>query len=185
MKSVLVLFLLLISGPAQSEIYKLAIPTDTCIELSCIELYWWPVLPKITGWYHDRYNSVLFGANTQAPDGFTFKNAETVIYAKAIFKPRVPELKNIDEFIASDHVRFSTKYPRLVISAAEPITTLDGQSLTSFTFFPENEGNWEQVAYGEEGEYYIVFAISSRTKDGLNNSLSDYEQFINSYQEWP
>ncbi len=60
--------------------------------------------------------------------------------------------------------------------------TSDGSELESFTFFPAGKGNWEQVAYGEEGDYYLVFTVSSRSKDGFEKSWGAYEQFVKNYK---
>ncbi len=161
----------------QAEIYKLALPSN-----AGMKFYWWPILPNVTGWHHDRDHSIHYSANTQAPDGYTFANAETVIYARAIFKPRVPNLNDIASFIENDQVKFKSD-GNIIVSETTAVFTSDNTELKSFTFSPTKTGNWEQVAYGEEEEYYLIFTISSRSKDGFNKSSSFYEQFINNYKK--
>ena len=169
--------LLLFASPTlHAEILKLAIQDQ-----SGIQFYWWPVLPKVDGWHHDREYSIHYGLNAQAPDGFDFGNAETVIYAKAIYKPRVPEIKTLAGFIANDHQVFESRN-NVVIAVADSLKNADGIELLSFTFTPKIEGNWEQVAYGEEGEFYVLFTISSRTQAGFNRSLSAYRAIVNRYR---
>ena len=171
-----VLLALLISFSVQAEIFKLALPED-----SGMKFYWWPVLPKIKGWNHDRNHSLHYKANAQAPEGYTFSNAETVIYARAIFKPKVPNLKDLESFIADDQTQFISLV-NAIVTPASSIKTSDGISLVSFTFFPKEAGNWEQVTYGEEGEFYLIFTISSRSKNGFENARSSYEEFIRKYK---
>ena len=176
----LILLLLLVSTPIQAEIYKAAIPSE-----SGMKFYWWPVLPEIKGWHHDRKFSLRYSSNAQAPDGFTFANAETVIYAKAIFKPRRKNIKSLNELIESDKNDFLNNTKDLKIKEVDPLTTSDGKKLKSFTFTPKVKGNWERVSYGEEGEFYLIFTISSRSKNGYSESLKYYEQFISKYKQKP
>jgi len=175
MRYLLVIFVLA-SLQVQAEIYKLAIPSD-----SGMKFYWWPVLPDVAGWHHDRDHSVHYGANAQAPDGYTFANSETVIYATAVFKPRIPDIGSLKSFIENDQTKFKNAVI-VVVKETNTMLTSDGVELKSYTFFPADKGNWEQVAYGEEGDYYLVFTISSRSKNGFEKSWSAYEQFVKNYK---
>ena len=71
-KIIIALLILFISVPVTAEIEKNAIPGD-----NGFQFYWWPVLPKVEGWHQDEYSSYRYSANTQAPDGETFSNAES------------------------------------------------------------------------------------------------------------
>jgi len=176
----LLIFLLFVCVPAHAEIEKIAVP---CEKKFCF--YWWPKLPTVEGWHHDREHSCMYSANAQAPDGYTFANAETVIYAKALYKPRMPETTSLEMLIKDDKNQFLARDPNIVISEAESLTTGDGQVMKSFTFFPKQHGNWEQVSYGEEGDYYLIFTVSSRTKDGYKKTLEAYKKFVSGYKEKP
>ena len=169
-----------ISTPAHAEIEKIAAPCE-----SGLCFYWWPKLQTVEGWHHDRDHSYYYGINAQAPDGYTFANAETVIYAKALYKPRILETKSLEMLIKDDKEQFLARDPNIEISKVDGISTGDGQILISFTFFPKHQGNWERVSYGEEGDFYLVFSISSRTKDGYTKALQIYSQFISHYKEKP
>jgi hypothetical protein len=176
----LIVLLFVFSVSANAEIEKIAVPCE-----GKLSFYWWPELTAVQGWHQDREHSYMYGANAQAPDGFTFGNAETVIYAKALYKPRIPKTESLEVFIKDDKEQFLSRDPNIVVSEVEPLITGDGQTLKSFTFFPKREGNWEQVSYGEEGEFYLVFTVSSRTKEGLTKVLGAYRQFISQYKEKP
>jgi hypothetical protein len=169
-----------LSAIAHAEIEKLATTCETAI---CF--HWWPKLPAIDGWHQDQDQSFNIGANAQAPNGFTFSNAETVIYAKAIYKPRAPKLTSLQSLIDSDISEFKSEDKTIEVKDSTPISTGDGASLKSFTFFPAKQGNWEQVTYGEENDFYLIFTISSRSKQGFDKSFNDYKKFINDYKISP
>jgi len=178
MSKIIVLILLLATSNGYAEIFKLAVTGE-----AGIQFYWWPVLPNVEGWHHDRGSSIRYGINAQAPDGSAFSNAETVIYAKAIFKPRAPKLKSLSDFIKYDHNQFKAR--GIQILDEKPIYTADKKKLISYSFIPSRSGNWERVSYGEEGDFYLVFTISSRSEDGYTRHMKDYESFIARYKENP
>jgi hypothetical protein len=171
---------LILSTNAVPEIEKLAVTSDGQM---CF--YSWPKLPDINGWHHDRDSSLVYGANAMAPDGLTFSDAETVMYARAEYKPGMPETKSVEMVIANDRKRFLETNPGIAISEVSPLTTADGQKLRSFAFFPKEKGNWERVSYGEEGDFFVIFVLSSRTKAGYDKELHAYEQLIGRYKEKP
>ena len=179
------IFLILIfSGFSVSvfaEIYKVAIPDERCGKMC---FYWWPVLPKVDGWEQDMPNSYHFSANTQAPTGESFSNAESVIYAKALFKPRIPDTKSLSQLITEDQNKFK-EHSSAIINQLESLNTSDGIELKSYQFFPNGKGNYERVSYGEEGEFYLVFTLSSRSKVGYESSMPSYLQFVGQYREKP
>lgn len=178
-KYIFISILSLIASVSKAEIEKTAIPDEKC---GTICFYWWPKLPTISGWHQDKEQSFNYSANTQAPDGYTFINAETVIYAKALYKPRIPETKSLSQLINDDQNSFK-KGSKLVINPEGKILTADKKQISIYSFTPESNGNWEYVGYGEEGDFYLVFTISSRTQEGLNKNLPIFKEYINGYKE--
>jgi len=180
MRHSIILFPLLMMPPtlAYADMEKIATPCKNSI---CF--HWWPKLPNIKGWHQDRDQSLYFSVNAQAPDGKTFADAETVIYANAPYKPRIPETKSLQMLIDDDQKNFRSNYPGIDIQEVDSLVTSDGQVLRSFRYFPEKKGNWEQVSYGEEGDFYLIFTISSRSKKGFDNAFNDYKQFVNGYAQ--
>lgn len=176
----LIIALGFLSAPsiACAEIEKIVV---FCEEEMCF--YWWPKLPHVEGWHQDRKNCFLFKANTLAPDGSTFANAETVMYAKAIYKPRRHEIKSIEMLIEDDKKGFVDDYPGILIEEISPLISADGKKLRTFTFFPTDKGNWESVSYGEEGDYFIIFTFSSRSLSGYNKAITVFEKLIADYKE--
>ena len=178
-RTFLILIMTLLTPPVFAEIYKVAIPDKRCGKVC---FYWWPVLPKIDGWEQDMPNSFHYSANTQAPLGESFSNAESVIYAKALFKPRMPKTKSLPQLISEDHNKFK-KHSNPIITQLKSLSSNDGRVFKSFQFFPKGKGNFERVSYGEEGEFYLVFTLSSRSKEGYESSMSSYRKFIEQYSQ--
>ncbi len=177
----LTLVLACLSCNASAEIYKVAIPDGKC---GTVCFYWWPVLPAIDGWHQDMPNSYHYRANTQAPTGESFSKAESVIYAKALFKPRIPETKSISQLIENDKNDFKQS-SNPIMTQLEPLKAGDGKEFKSYQFFPRDNGNYERVSYAEEGEFFLVFTLSSRSKEGYESTMPIYLKFVEQYREKP
>jgi len=177
--SLLILVVLVLPGwgPSYGEIEKLAIPGP-----NGINFHWWPKLPPVKGWHHDHEYSLHYGANALAPDGKTFADAETVMYAMALYKPRDPATTSVAVLIEQDRKRFLGNTPGVKIVEVEALVTADQKAFRSFTFFPAESGNWERVTYGEEGEFFLVFTLSSRSLAGYKACLPAYEDLIRRYK---
>lgn len=169
---------LVLAMPSHAQMEKIVTNCDTG---TCD--FWWPVLPAVKGWHHDRESSYLYSANAQAPDGKSFKEADAVIYAKAIYKSRVPQFTTLTALIESDLKRFRSAEPDLTITPSESMATADGQQLKTFDFVPGKNGNWERTAYGQEGDFYILFTLSARQQNSFTTALPAYREFINHYLE--
>ena len=163
---------------AHAEIEKVAIPTA-----KGMSFHWWPKLPALKGWRHEREQSLHYGIYALAPEGSTFADAQTVMYAKAVYKPQRPEIQTLEMFIRSDRKASLSRSPDIVVQEHAALSTADGKKLRSFTFFPRKDGNWERVSYGEEGDFYLVFAVSSRSLAGYKAAEKAYMQLIRSYKE--
>jgi hypothetical protein len=127
-------------------------------------------------------HSLHYGANALAPDGFTFADADAVIYARALYKPRTPQAKSLQTLIDDDKAEFRARDSAIRIEESKPISTADGQKLRTFEFVPGQSGNWERVAYGEEGDFYLLFTVSARTQEAYNKAAGAYEELISRYR---
>ena len=174
------MFLLLAVGTA-AEIEKRAQMCQTGI---C--LYWWPKLPPVKGWHHDEGSSLSYGVNALAPDGSSFSDAAAVMYASALYKPRMPETDSLDKLIADDKDRFRSDFPGVAIAEMEALTTGDGRKMPALTFFPstaKSKAQWEEVCYGEEGDFYLIFTLSARSRQGFDKAVDTYRDLIAHYKE--
>jgi hypothetical protein len=169
---------LLLHSYAEAKIERLALACGNAI---CPR--WWPELAPPKGWVHDRTYSAHYNVNAVCEEGKSFKDAEVVMYANAVFKPRVPQHKTLEEFIAGDLASFRTKHQGLVIKQSSDLKTSDGKQVVSWTLDPSGSGQWERTAYLEEGDFYIVFVISSRSQAGRDSQMQTFEQWIASYKE--
>jgi hypothetical protein len=165
------------SATASAEIEKVAVPTD-----NGLILHWWPKLPDVAGWHFDRDASYHYGFAAWAPDNSTFADAETVIYARAIYKPRDPGTKSLDMLVEQDRQRFLAGSPGTRIEPAPSLRTADGRSFRSLAFLQGSRGTWDRAAYGEEGDYYLMFILSSRSQAGYQKAMAAYETFIARYK---
>ncbi len=120
-----------------------------------------------------------------APDGSNFSDAETVMYAKASYKPKEADLKTLDAFVEADVSDPQWTQARIMVKPHSPMTSGDGKEFRVFDFVPEGDGNWERTAYGEEGDYWLLFTVSSRTENGFEKSLPAFESLISAYHEKP
>ena len=176
----LAVVLVLLSGSVNAEIEKFATPSETGIQLQ-----WWPKVQPPAGWHFDSGSSHHFGFNAIAPDGSTFSKAKTVMYAKANYKPRVPETKSLAQLIDGDIPDFHHAYPGMAATIESPVLTADHKQFKLVTFAPSAGGNWERVAYGEETEFYLLFTVSSRTKRGLERAMPAFKAMVASYRVGP
>lgn len=163
-----------------AEIEKIAIPGEKGMSFS-----WWPKLAPLSGWEQDREFSLRYSATALAPIGASFADAETVMYAKALFKPRIPKMTSLAMLIESDKKAFLDNVPAVAIKEAPSLVTADGKKLISLTYTPKEKGNWERVSYFEEGGFCLVFTISSRTPEGFLATAKAYETLIAQYKEKP
>src|ERR1700722_1628777 len=168
--------LLLFASVAGADVEKFAQPSD-----SRLNLVWWPKVEAPNGWHFDEQASYQNAFKAMAPDGFDFSNAETVLYAKADFKPRFPEAKTIDALIERDIADFRASDVGAIVTKEKAVSTADGNRFKVVSFVPKVKGNWEQVAYGDEGEDYILFVVSSRTHSGLSSAMPAFRALVSHY----
>ncbi|MGC4024626.1 MAG: hypothetical protein QM744_05385 [Mesorhizobium sp.] len=145
-------------------------------------MFWWPKLEIPKGWHQDKEQSYHYGSKALAPDGYTFANAESVIYARAQYKPRIPNIKPLDQFIEDDKKNILESSSGIEIKEVNSLATADGTQLRSLSFIPENNGNWEHVSYAEEGDFYLIFTLSSRSQRDYEKSIATYESIIRNYK---
>jgi len=122
--ALLVGILLLVSSSALPEIEKVG---HICGNGVCHA--WWPKLDPVKAWHHEEGASLANGANVQVPDGFTFSNAETVVYARALYKPRSPEATSLGVLIKNDRDEFLKEDSSIEIAKVSPLKTKDGKAL--------------------------------------------------------
>ena len=170
---------------AEAEIFKKAL---ICNDSGQTCFYWWPQLKTQEGWEQEEGASYHFRSNMHIKKGSTFATSESVIYAKALFKERKPEIKSIEALIKDDKESFLKKIPGLKISKVDKYENPAGFKFSMFEFFPPNgAGNWERVAYSEEvdtegNDYFLIFTLSSKSKEGYLSAKESYLGFLDAYK---
>jgi hypothetical protein len=169
-----------LTTPAFADVEKIA---QLYGEQICF--HWWPRVEPPEGWKHERGQSLHYNFNALAPIESDFANAEAVMYANAIYRPRVPAEKTLSAFIDSDIQKFRSDNPGLSVTELPALKTADGKIAKLFLLKPTGQGQWERVAYFEEGDYYMVFVASSRTESGLLRVAGTHETLVSRYRETP
>ena len=180
LKPLALLCLALLPLAAGAEVEKFAVVCETRM---CF--YWWPKVPPLPGWHQDRARSIEQDANVLVPDGRSFGDAPAVVYARAVYKPRVPESASLKAFIDQDRRTFLEKRPDIAIAEAGTVATGDGHAWRSLTFFPGRGGPWERVVYGEEGDFYLIFTLSANDKAAYDRAAPLFESWMKRYREAP
>lgn len=182
MKRLVVLGFLLIAPLSFAGIERFARTSDTGVMFQ-----WWPKVSPPRGWHHDEGSSRYFAFNAIAPDGTTFSNAETVLYAKAVYKPRIPQITSLAAFVASDLAEQRTNEPGISITPEPDLHGRNGLNFKVVRFEPGRGGiaAWERVAYAEDGEYFLTFAVSSHSESGLKSSAVAFQALLNGYAPGP
>jgi hypothetical protein len=184
-RTALFIVLLWLCAPrvACAEIYKLAVPGD-----NGMKLYWWPQLQPPDGWVHDEQASRATDSNMLVPKGQSFSQSPAVVYGEALYKPQKPETHSLDQLIGDDKRDFQQHFPGIVISPLPDIKDGDGRSFKCLSYSPpagKMNASWEWTAYGEEGDFYLIFTVSAHTQSALQAALPAFNRLIASYKEAP
>jgi hypothetical protein len=163
------------------------IEKNSVVSQGGLHLMWWPKVTAPEGWHLDKGASQANGINVVVPDGANFSNAETVIYGRALYKPRDPGVKSLQALIERDQAGFRKNSPALEIKATASLAIADGTAMQAFTYFPgaDGKGNWECVVYAEDGDYYLMFVVSARSQKGFDAARVAYEKVVASYTREP
>ena len=170
--------LLLITSAAYGEALKPFIPAEPDMKA-----FWWPVYIDASGAQQESFYGLTLGKYPTAEDGALLTDIETVIYARALFKPRMPKVASLEELIEDEQRQFRSKTPGVEISVTEPVKTTDGKALMSYTYFPKESGSWERVTYSEEGDFYLLFTIRSQNQQRYQQDLESYLNYIRKYRK--
>jgi len=176
MRNLWIVFVCLGATPLTAEIYKRAVPTEHGIEFC-----WWPVLKPVPGWAHDEDASRANGVNAFVPIGYSFSDAPAVIYARALYKPRIPETKSLAQLISDDRAEFQANFPGVEVKELAPIAVGAGSKFRYFSFIPKQQGSFELVVYADDPEFYLIFTLSGKTSADLVKARSAFEKMVSNY----
>lgn len=167
----------LLATPAAAEIEKFAIPNS-----AGYRVYWWPRLPPLAGWTHDEPASRAHRINAYVPVGASFGEAPAVLYARALYKAHIPETRTLAELIRADRTSTLRQAPGTQVTPQPALRDGDGHPLTLVAYTPLSEGSHDLVAFGEEGEFFLVFSLSARSAEDLAAARPDFEALLAAYR---
>ena len=141
-----------------------------------------PIVNPPPGWVRDDDAGAHFKFNAFARKGEEFVDADAVLYANAVYRKNAAQ--NLAQQIAQDKERILKADPRSKIAEAGSTLNADGKRLATFTFTPsQKDDSWETVAYDEEGDYYLRFVLSGRTRQAHDKALDAFAQFVRGYSK--
>jgi hypothetical protein len=176
--SILLLILLPVGGVAYAEEPKPFIPEEPDMKG-----FWWPVYIDSSGAKKESFYGLTLGQYPTDTDGAPLDDIETVIYARALYKPRMSGVSSLEELIEDEQTQFRNRTPETEISTAEPVQTKEGEALRSYTYVPKKSGSWERVTYSEEGDFYLLFTIRSQNQQRYQQDLDAYFNYIRKYRK--
>jgi len=119
--------------------------------------------------------------NAFVPKGQTFDKAPAIFYARASYRP-APSKETLAEFIRGSQQDFREARPGVAIVKVADVIDGRKQKLPTYRFRPSKSGDWETVAYGKDGDYMLIFALSAKTRADHDRQLPKFAGFVRSYQ---
>ena len=176
MKGLTILPLVLVTvTAATAEIEKTSVITKKGIQLYC-----WPKINTPSGWVQYKDMSQENGCNMLGPKGSTFDDAPAIIYSRAFYLPNQKARGTVAQFIQEDQAEMKTGMPGAPAKEIEATSTKTSK-LRTFSLVLKGK-TYEQVCYGIEGPYRILFCISAKSASDLNKALPVFHRILASYQ---
>jgi hypothetical protein len=133
------------------------------------------------GWVTDtETGKKLGGCCVFYPEGSSWDNAITVMYPNIVAKK--PGQATLKEFMENDLEGFKSHDPDLTYEDSKDLSVGDGRTGKVRYFYGVNRGSSEAVAYVDEPKVIALLVLSSKTRKGLNDSMRDFQQLLQSYQ---
>ena len=151
----------------------------TCDGHSC--LWHEPTVRPPQGWEFKEQASARYHARAFSPTGSNFANATAVMYAKAVPKDGQPP--TLAGFMSQDIASYRAKDAKLKVTTGLAYPDGDGRRLQAIAIVPgSGDGmQWQTIAYGEEGAFYLVFALSGSGLVEHDAALPAFQQMLASY----
>ena len=143
-----------------------------------------PIVNPPSGWIRDEESGHHFKFNAFVRKGEVFVDSNAVMYALAIYKknasPTLAEHMNVNR---QAHLK---EHRDAKVADGTPVQNADGKRLVTLRYTPGSpEGDWQTVAYDEEGDYYLVFVLTARNKQAHDRTLPALTQLVRGYSKEP
>ena len=136
---------------------------------------------SLTGWALDNDASQRFGVIVLVPADSSMATASALMYSKVIDKERLPENMSLAQLIADDRREFEINAPDISVQEVATLRDSKGRRVPCIAYSPVDSGNWERVAYVEDGDFYLVFTVSAPSEAALKSTLPAFGKFVGSY----
>lgn len=155
----------------------------TCDGHAC--LWHEPTVRAPKGWAFKEAASTRYHARAFAPAGSNFADATAVMYAKAV--PKAGEAATLAGFMSQDIANFRAKDDTLQVKTGLTYADGDGRMLKAVQLIPGNGtgAQWQTIAYGEEGAFYLVFALSAGGTLEHDSAVPAFKQMLATYHASP
>jgi hypothetical protein len=155
----------------------------TCGATSC--LWHEPTVRAPDGWEFKEAASARYHARAFAPAGSNFANAAAVMYAKAV--PKEGQPASLAAFMSQDIASYRAKDAKLQVKTGLSYADGDGRVLQAVQLVPGAGSGLqrETIAYGEEGRFYLVFALSGAGMVEHDVAVPAFQQMLATYHAGP
>lgn len=110
---------------------------------------------------------------------------KSIIYVSSVYKPNL-KTKTLDDFIQNEQKEFLERAKTNFKVTEEPnLKTADGKPLKAFKFESTYNGRrqFDLVAYGEEDDMFLIFALTSLSSEGFAASQQSFEILVSNYHK--
>ena len=164
-RMILIGMLLCIAGAARAEMLQFSTPEG---------MKSWPKLNDPPDWHQDQESSQRLNANFLIPDGVEPASAEVTIQARGF--PRANN--SLSQMLEKDRAAAPAGTQ---VKQLPDVTDKDGVPFNLYAFTPPGTGNWQAVAYSEEGDTLLAFTLNARSKAAYDSNLPVFESVIQKY----
>jgi hypothetical protein len=143
-----------------------------------------PIVDAPPGWIKDEESGARFRFNAFARKGESFTEADASLYALSVYRKNASP--TLAQHINAHRAKHLRENPGSKVSAGAVLQNADGKRLATHTFTPgPTDKEWQTAAFDEEGDYYLVFALSARTKQAHERALKDLANLVLGYSKSP
>lgn len=133
------------------------------------------------GWILDNKSGVSQGLYAVFyRKGESWANAVTVMYTNTASLEDKAH-KTLDQLIKYDLDNFKSNYSDIKITDGKDLQINDNVIARIKYLSGKSYGNYEAMAYIDAGKTGVMIIMSSRTKEGFDNSLTAFEDLVKSY----
>lgn len=167
--------MLLATSLVSAEVESIATPDPEC---HCIRFWHRPKVVVPSGWSIDDEAGTYHQITALAPGNASFDDSRVVMYARAIRKSDLHT--NLRSFAqaASDTQRQADATKKIISRGS-----LKRADLTEFLLFevtPRSspQANFDYIAYGEEGEFWIAYVLSAQDIKTREKFAQTFRSFV-------